>query len=77
LTFSDRHGINYEGMQIDLDWAIAEHPHRIGRIDINVRMPGPLPNEQIKTLERVAEQCLIHNTLLNAPEIALKLEAEK
>jgi len=77
LTFSDRHGISYEGMEIDLDWEIAEHPHRIGRIHINVRMPGPLPNEQIKTLERVAEHCLIHNTLLNAPEIALKLEAEK
>ncbi|UCH33816.1 MAG: OsmC family protein [Armatimonadota bacterium] len=77
LTYADRHAINFEGMEIDLDWDIVEHPHRIGRIDINVRMPGPLTDEQTEVLKRVAETCLIHNTLLHAPEINLDLTAGK
>ena len=78
LTYSDRHGITYEGMEIDLDWELAhEHPHRIGRIDVKVRMPGPLTPDQIEILKRVADQCLIHNTLLHPPEIRVDLEAGK
>ena len=78
LTYSDRHGITYEGMEIDLDWELAhEHPHRIGRIDVKVRMPGPLTPDQIEILKRVADQCLIHNTLLHAPELRVDLEAGK
>jgi putative redox protein len=78
LTYSDRHGIKYEGMEIDLDWELThEHPHRIGRIDVKVRMPGPLTPEQIEILKRVADQCLIHNTLLHPPEIRVDLEADK
>jgi len=78
LTYSDRHGITYEGMEIDLDWELAhEHPHRIGRIDVKVRMPGPLTPDQIEILKRVADQCLIHNTLLHPPEIRVDLEGGK
>jgi len=78
LTYSDRHGIKYEGMEIDLDWELAhEHPQRIGRIDVKVRMPGPLTPDQIEILKRVADQCLIHNTLLHPPEIRVDLEAGK
>jgi len=73
VTYSDRHGINYEGMEISLDWQLAHHPYRIGRIDVTVQMPGPLTPEQIEILKRVADQCLIHATLLNPPEINLDL----
>ena len=77
LTYADRHNINYEGLEISLDWDIVEHPHRIGRIAIAVHMPGPLTQQQVEILERVAEQCLIHNTLLHAPEIKLDLQVMK
>ena len=73
VTYCDRHGINYEGLQISLDREIAEHPHRIGRINIAVHMPGPLAPQLQETLKRVAEQCLIHNTLQHAPQINLDL----
>jgi len=42
-----------------------------------VRMPGPLTPDQIEILKRVADQCLIHNTLLHPPEIRVDLEAGK
>lgn len=74
LYFADRHGIEYQGMEINLDWEQAERPHRIGQIKVEVKMPGPLSEEQQEVLERVAHQCLIHNTLTHPPEIALSLE---
>jgi uncharacterized OsmC-like protein len=78
LTYADRHGIDHEGLEVALDWApAADPPHRIGRISVEVHMPGPLTREQIEILKRVANQCLIHNTLLHAPEMTIDLSAVK
>lgn len=75
VYFSDRHGISLEGMSIDLDWTIAEHPHRLGQIAIDVTIPGARSAEEKRVLARVAEDCLIHNTLTHPPEIKLTLSA--
>ncbi len=75
VYFSTRHDIDLEGMRIDLDWEMAEKPHRIGEIRIAVRIPRALPQEQVGTLERVAQSCLIHNTLTHPPKIGLELSA--
>jgi uncharacterized OsmC-like protein len=71
--FSQRHGMSLEGMQILLDYRIAENPHRIGEIDVRVSIPRRLSQEQEETLERVAHACLIHNTLTHPPKIVLGL----
>jgi len=78
VTYSDRHGITYEGLEVGLDWALAaDPPHRIGRIAVEVRMPGPVTDEQIEILKRVANQCLIHNTLMHSPEMTVELRVGK
>lgn len=74
VYFADRHGLNLEGMRIDLDWEMAERPHRIGKIDISVAIPARLDEERTATLERVAHACLIHNTLTHPPQISLDLQ---
>jgi putative redox protein len=74
VYFADRHDINLEGMQIDLDWEMTEGPRRISRIDIGVIIPAHLDDEALATLERVAGTCLIHNTLLHPPQIGLALQ---
>ena len=75
VYFADRHDIDLEGMKIDLDWEIAEGPHRIGAIDVAVSIPKHLPPDQAQTLDRVAHSCLIHNTLTHPPSISLDLAA--
>jgi len=74
VYFAGRHGIDLEGMRIDLDWEMAEDPHRIGKIDVGVAIPARLNEEQVSTLERVAHSCLIHNTLAHPPEIDFNLQ---
>ena len=75
VYFAQRHEILLEGMRIDLDWSVAEEPHRIGEIDISLALPATVPRKQYATLERVAHACLIHNTLTHPPKISLELSA--
>ena len=76
VVFAERHGISLEGMTIDLDWKIAEHPHRLGQIGVVVSIPTSISADQQKVLTRVAEDCLIHNTLAHPPQIALRLSGK-
>jgi len=76
VVFAERHGISLEGMTIDLDWKIAEHPHRLGQIGVVVSIPTSISADQQKVLTRVAEDCLIHNTLSHPPQIALRLSGK-
>jgi len=71
VYFAERHNIPIEGMEIQLDWKIAEHPHRIGNIDVGISLPPEVPASQHDTLERVAHACLIHNTLTHPPALSL------
>lgn len=73
VYFGERHEIALDGMEVTLDWHLAEHPHRIGRINITVALPDTVPGAQRQALERVAHSCLIHNTLTHPPDISLHL----
>jgi len=73
VYFAERHDINLEGMKIDLTWELAEKPHRIGTIGVAVSFPREFSAEQTATLARVANACLIHNTLTHPPTINLGL----
>jgi len=78
VYFAERRGYKYEGLQVDMDWEIVENPHRIGRINVHVTMPGPLTDEERAIFTRVADTCLIHNTLSHPPTMSLDLAvAEK
>jgi len=76
VYFADRHGLDLEGLALDMDYDVAESPHRIGAIDISVRVPRGLSEEQRATLARVADTCLIHNTLHHPPKITLQLAGQ-
>ena len=73
VYFATRHGISLEGMTISLDWQLAEHPHRIGEIDVKVALPETVSEEDVGTLQRVAHSCLIHNTLTHPPRVSLQV----
>lgn len=76
VVFSERHDIRLEGMSIVLDWEIAERPHRIGEIQVAVNIPQSLTEDQKRLLMRVAEECLIHNTLHVPPKMEMTLTAQ-
>jgi len=50
-----------------------KQPARIGNFKIHVTCPIALTEEQEQGVMRSVHHCLVHNTLLNLPEIEIKL----
>ena len=44
--FCGRHGISRDGLTVDAEWTMAEGPHRVGRIDIEIHLPHRITPEQ-------------------------------
>lgn len=70
--FCQARGLPYEGMRVEVDPHAAQG--RIGRFDVRVVMPEPLPPQYAQLLERVARSCPAHNTLGHGAEIAVDIE---
>jgi putative redox protein len=67
--FCHARGLPYEGMRVEVNpWGARG---RIGRFDVRVVLPEPLPPQYAQLLERVARSCPAHNTLAHGAEIAV------
>lgn len=71
--FCGRHGIPREGLSVDAEWTMAEHPHRVGRIDIGIHLPHRITAEQRERLLKVAHGCTVHQSITVTPTIEIKL----
>ncbi len=68
-------GLDATGLEVQVGTAGAANPHRIGRFEVSVAIPGGVPDQYRDALVRVAESCTVHHTLTNRPEIAVKVLA--
>jgi len=73
-SFAERHGVDITGLTINLEWEKVAKPARIGKIRCWIKIPTVIDEQMAAALLRVAEQCLIHNTLTQAPEIKVEIE---
>jgi putative redox protein len=71
--FCVRHGISRDGLAVDAEWTMAEVPHRVGRIDIGIRLPHRITTEQKERLLKVAHGCTVHQSLTVASTVAITL----
>ena len=69
LAFAKRHNIPVEGLTADVDYQIVDHPRRVGRFNVTIHLPAPVSDQHRAALQRAAEQCLVHNSLLQPPEV--------
>jgi len=61
-----------DGLEVGCDWQVGGKPRRIERIDVSVQLPG-MPENRRKAVERVAESCLIHATLLHGTDMDIRI----
>jgi uncharacterized OsmC-like protein len=64
------------GVEVRVNADKLKQPARLGNFRIHVVYPVPLTEEQTEGLMRAVHHCLIHNTLLSPPEIAIELVAK-
>ncbi|MGB8262209.1 MAG: OsmC family protein [Terracidiphilus sp.] len=62
------------GIEVSVTAEKLKAPARVGNFRIHVTSPVPLTEEHQAGLTRSVHACLIHNTLLNPPAIAIELE---
>ncbi len=63
-----------EGLEVRVNATKAMGPARLGSFRIEIRVPGLDDEKHQAGVLRAAKSCLIHNTLLQAPEIEMTLE---
>jgi uncharacterized OsmC-like protein len=61
------------GLEVSVTAEKLKQPARLGNFRIHVVSPVSLTEEQTQGLMRSVHHCLIHNTLLSPPEIAIEL----
>lgn len=66
--------LSTEGLSVKVVGEKAAQPARVGSFEIVVDAPGAGSDERHREgLTRAVKSCLIHNTLLHSPSIALKI----
>jgi uncharacterized OsmC-like protein len=63
------------GLQVTVNAEKLLKPARLGNFHVHVESPIPLTAEQNEAMMRSVHHCLVHNTLLSTPEIAIEIEA--
>jgi uncharacterized OsmC-like protein len=65
------------GVEVSVTAEKLKQPARLGNFHIRVVSPAALTEEQTQGLMRSVHHCLIHNTLLSPPEIAIELTTKE
>jgi len=67
------HGLAESGVEVSVTAEKLKQPARLGNFKIRVASPVSLTEEQREGMMRAVHHCLVHNTLLSPPEIAIEL----
>lgn len=68
-------GLDASGLTVEVQTVGAANPHRIGKFEVAVKIPGGVPEKYREAVRRAAEGCTVHHTLTHQPEIAVQIEA--
>jgi uncharacterized OsmC-like protein len=62
------------GVEVTVNAEKLKNPARLGHFEIDVQCPVALTAEQQQGMIRSVHSCLIHNTMMSVPDIAIELK---
>src|SRR5271157_6235025 len=68
-----KHKLAERGTKVRVTAGKRQDPPRLDDFHISVDVPAGLDPKHLEGLERAVHQCLIHNTLLHPPTIAIEI----
>jgi len=71
--FCHARGLQYEGMQVEVEQRSERNPSRVGEFVVRVVMPTDLPGHYLEMLERVVRSCRAHNTLAGGAAMNIEI----
>lgn len=63
------------GVEVTVHAEKLRDPARLGNFTIRVHSPVPLNQEQTQAMERAVHRCLIHQTMLQVPQMDILIQA--
>jgi len=66
-------GLADRGVEVTVEAEKLKQPARLGKFRIGVTSPVNLSDEQHEAMTRAVHHCLVHNTLLSVPEVAIEV----
>jgi ribosomal protein S12 methylthiotransferase accessory factor len=71
--FAAQRGIEHEGFRVDVEWEYAENPKRVAKAIAKIEWPTKVPEKYRAAILKAAQQCVIHSTLRQTPELVVEL----
>jgi len=68
-----KHKLATEGTRVRVTADKLKDPARMDNFRVEIETSAPLPEQHRSGVEAAAHHCLIHNTLLNTPSIAIEI----
>jgi putative redox protein len=75
VDYLKRNHLSPESTTVRVTAEKAKAPFRLDNFKIEVNVPGDLDDNQLQGVEDAVHRCLIHNTLLHPPQIAVEIKA--
>lgn len=66
--------IHLHHLAIDVRWDYAEHPYRVGQMQMALAIGPEVPTRRHQALLRAAEHCTVHQTLTHTTPVHTTLE---
>lgn len=73
LFYCRKNKISVEGMNIEADYEKATNPDRISKVSISISIPA-LPPEHRQGVMEAVKNCLVHQSLIQKPDVAISLK---
>ena len=74
VDYLKRQKLAVDGLKVNVTAAKAKNPARLDSFRIEVDVPAELSPEHVKGMEDAVHRCIIHNTLMHSPLIALEVK---
>ncbi|HID83491.1 MAG TPA: OsmC family peroxiredoxin [Chromatiales bacterium] len=71
-SYAMRLDLPLDNITMQLTWEYSQQPTRISKINMQIRWPE-LPEKRLKSVERAAHLCTIHQTIHNCVDIHTQL----
>ena len=75
VDYLKRNKLSTDGLKTRVTAEKVKGPFRLDNFKIEVEVPGELEDSQLKGVEEAVHRCLIHNTLLQPPQISVTINA--
>jgi uncharacterized OsmC-like protein len=73
--YLQRHALPQAGLYVSAEAEFGSKPARIASVSLSITPPHGLTERDLRGLLAVASHCTVHNTLINPPDVKVRLAA--